>query len=429
MQPGAVTADGRARVLADGNEIPLLGLGVWQVPNGPECENAVRWALELGYRHIDTAQAYGNEQSVGRALRDSGVPRDEVFITTKFNPSTQGPGGRGRSGAWSGSGVDQVDLYIVHWPQGGPTWAWPGMERAHERGYARSIGVSNFSASELDELTAVAETRPVVNQVQFSPFKYRRKLARGVRANATWRSRRTARSAPAGTSRTRVCSRSPSAWGARRPRCYCAGACSAISSSSRSRRTATGSRRTPRSSTSRCPTRTWPRSTRSTRPAAPTARSSAGGGNRQAAHVALAEGVGTRRSPLVDIRGRGYARTRCVTPNAAGTPSGRTSSEPPGAIPSPRAATAGSSRTDTGADPYAGSTTGSEAAPPGPVNSVSSPPTRSKVEIRSSPSRNQRCAMRPPRSTCSSSATSRCEPLGSDERATLCSTAGRRSAS
>ena len=69
MQPGAVTADGRARVLADGNEIPLLGLGVWQVPNGPDCENAVRWALELGYRHIDTAQAYGNEQSVGRALR------------------------------------------------------------------------------------------------------------------------------------------------------------------------------------------------------------------------------------------------------------------------------------------------------------------------------------------------------------------------
>ena len=95
MAAGAVTADGRARVLADGNEIPLLGLGVWQVPNGPECENAVRWALELGYRHIDTAQAYGNEESVGRALRDSGVPREEVFITTKFYPGAGGPGGRG----------------------------------------------------------------------------------------------------------------------------------------------------------------------------------------------------------------------------------------------------------------------------------------------------------------------------------------------
>src|SRR2546429_1950008 len=86
MTSGAVTADGRARVLADGSQMPMLGLGVWQVPNGPECVNAVRWALDLGYRHIDTAQAYGNEESVGRALRDSGVPRREVFLTTKFYP-------------------------------------------------------------------------------------------------------------------------------------------------------------------------------------------------------------------------------------------------------------------------------------------------------------------------------------------------------
>ncbi len=175
MTAGAVTADGRARVLADGNEIPLLGLGVWQVPNGPECENAVRWALELGYRHVDTAQAYGNEESVGRALRDSGVPREEVFITTKFYPAREDPEAEAQ-GSLERLGVDQVDLYIIHWPQAGPTWAWPGMERAHERGYARSIGVSNFSVGELDELMSVAETRPVVNQVQFSPFKYRRKL-------------------------------------------------------------------------------------------------------------------------------------------------------------------------------------------------------------------------------------------------------------
>ena len=175
MQPGAVTADGRARVLADGNEIPLLGLGVWQVPNGPDCENAVRWALELGYRHIDTAQAYGNEQSVGRALRDSRVPRDEVFITTKFNPRRKDAEAEIER-SLDRLGLEQVDLYIVHWPRGGPTWAWRGMERAHERGHARSIGVSNYSASELDELTAVAETQPVVNQVQFSPLKYRRKL-------------------------------------------------------------------------------------------------------------------------------------------------------------------------------------------------------------------------------------------------------------
>jgi 2,5-diketo-D-gluconate reductase A len=175
MTADAVTADGRARVLADGNEIPLLGLGVWQVPNGPECENAVRWALELGYRHIDTAQAYGNEESVGRALRDSGVPREEVFITTKFYPARADAEVEAR-GSLERLGVDQVDLYIIHWPQGGPTWAWPGMERAHERGYARSIGVSNFSVSELGEVLSVARIPPVVNQVQFSPFTFRRKL-------------------------------------------------------------------------------------------------------------------------------------------------------------------------------------------------------------------------------------------------------------
>ena len=175
MATETVTEDGRARVLADGNEIPLLGLGVWQVPNGPEAENAVRWALELGYRHVDTAQAYGNEESVGRALRASGVPREEVFITTKFYPAQEDPEAEAQR-SLERLGVDQLDLYIIHWPQGGPTWAWPGMERAHERGYARSIGVSNFSVAELDELLSVAETRPVVNQVQFNPFAYRRRL-------------------------------------------------------------------------------------------------------------------------------------------------------------------------------------------------------------------------------------------------------------
>ena len=175
MATKTLTEDGRARILADGNEIPLLGLGVWQVPNGPEAENAVRWALELGYRHIDTAQAYGNEESVGRALRDSGVPREEVFITTKFYPAHKDPESEAQR-SLERLGVDQLDLYIIHWPQGGPTWAWPGMERAHGRGYARSIGVSNFSVGELDELLAVAETRPVVNQVQFNPFAYRRRL-------------------------------------------------------------------------------------------------------------------------------------------------------------------------------------------------------------------------------------------------------------
>jgi diketogulonate reductase-like aldo/keto reductase len=163
------------RRLADGKEIPVLGLGVWQVPDGPECENAVRWALELGYRHIDTAQAYGNEESVGRALRESGVTRNDVFLTTKFFPEQRDPEVELR-GSLERLGVDQVDLYIIHWPQDGPTWAWPGMEAAKAAGYARSIGVSNFSAAQLEQLFSVATTPPVVDQVQFSPFEARRRL-------------------------------------------------------------------------------------------------------------------------------------------------------------------------------------------------------------------------------------------------------------
>ena len=165
----------RSRALSDGNEIPLVGLGVWQIPDGAVCVNAVRWALELGYRHIDTAQAYGNEGSVGRALRESGVPREEVFVTTKFYPARRDPVVQVEQ-SLRRLGIDQVDLYIIHWPQGGPTWAWAGMERAKELGYARSIGVSNFSVGELEQVLAAAHVAPVVNQVEFNPFTYRRAL-------------------------------------------------------------------------------------------------------------------------------------------------------------------------------------------------------------------------------------------------------------
>ena len=172
-----VSNDPRERVatLADGHQIPRLGLGVWQVPDGPECVNAVRWALEAGYRHIDTAQAYGNESSVGQAIRESGIPRDEVFITTKFHPGRRDPSVEVQ-GSLDRLGIDYVDLYLVHWPQGGPTWAWPGMEKAHERRHARSIGVSNFDIDELDQVLGVASVAPVVDQVNFSPFTYRRSL-------------------------------------------------------------------------------------------------------------------------------------------------------------------------------------------------------------------------------------------------------------
>ena len=179
-----ISTDGRTVELADGNVLPMLGLGVWQVENDRECVDAVRWALEEGYRHVDTAQAYGNEDSVGAGLRESGVARDEIFVTTKFFPRREDPAAELEQ-SLRRLGLDYVDLYIIHWPAGGPVWAWPGMERALERGHTRSIGVSNFDSAEVAEVVEGAERPPVVNQVQFNPFAYRSGLldacaARGV---------------------------------------------------------------------------------------------------------------------------------------------------------------------------------------------------------------------------------------------------------
>jgi len=172
----------RTHELADGYVIPMLGLGVWQVENAQECIDAVRWALEEGYRHIDTAQAYGNEQSVGLGLRESGVPREEIFVTTKFLPRSEDPVAA-LEASLRRLGLEYVDLYLIHWPAGGPTWAWSGMERAREAGYARSIGVSNFGVDELRQLLAAATVPPVVDQVQFSPYEYRKALLDSCRQN------------------------------------------------------------------------------------------------------------------------------------------------------------------------------------------------------------------------------------------------------
>jgi hypothetical protein len=236
VRMNAATAGGETRLLADGNQVPVLGLGVWQVHDGPECVNAVRWALEAGYRHIDTAQAYGNEESVGRALRDSGVLRDQVFITTKFQPRRHDPVAEAEK-SLRRLGVQQIDLYLVHWPQGSATRAWAGLERARELGLARSIGVSNFSAADLDAVIAAGTIPPAVNQVEFNPQHYR-----GALLDACGRHNLAveayARSAPAGTSPTPPWPRSPGRRAGRQHRCCCAGACSAASSSSPSQRTA-----------------------------------------------------------------------------------------------------------------------------------------------------------------------------------------------
>ena len=145
--------------LADGYQIPTLALGVWQTPEGRQTKDAVRWALELGYRHIDTAQGYGNENSVGEGFRQSGLDREDVFITTKFYPGSKDPV-REIEASLQRLRLDYVDLYLVHWPQGGAAWAWPGMEQAQSRGYARAIGVSNFDVTELEEVFAVPHPLP-----------------------------------------------------------------------------------------------------------------------------------------------------------------------------------------------------------------------------------------------------------------------------
>ena len=207
MKPGEVTSDGNARVLADGSRIPMLGLGVWQVPDGPECVTAVRSALELGYRHIDTAQAYGNEDSVGRGVAGERIPREQVFITTKFYPP-RGPGRRGRAEPAAARRRRGRPLHRSTGRRAVPPGPGPAWNRPAKLGYARSIGVSNFSVGELEELRAAATVAPAVNQVQFSPFEYRRALLEAC-AGGTSRWRPTAPSGPAGTWLTRRSAGSP----------------------------------------------------------------------------------------------------------------------------------------------------------------------------------------------------------------------------
>ncbi|MEV0797268.1 aldo/keto reductase [Kribbella sp. NPDC050281] len=161
--------------LSNGTAIPVFGLGVWQAADGPETERAVEWALEMGYRLIDTAQAYRNEASVGRAIRSSGIPREDIFLTTKFYPGNKDPRAEAEK-SLERLGTDYLDLYLIHWPQSGPTWAWPGMEAAVEAGLTKGIGISNFSAAEIQELLKTSQIQPAVNQIQFSPFEYRAAL-------------------------------------------------------------------------------------------------------------------------------------------------------------------------------------------------------------------------------------------------------------
>jgi diketogulonate reductase-like aldo/keto reductase len=162
--------------LRSGAEMPVLGLGVWQMSAGSETEQAVEWALEAGYRSIDTAAMYRNEQSVGAALRRSGVAREDVFVATKL-PPPHPDASRQLAKSLERLGLGYVDLYLIHWPLPvGNTRVWHELEDLQARGLARDVGVSNFGADRLEKLAGRARQVPAVNQIQFSPFQYRKAL-------------------------------------------------------------------------------------------------------------------------------------------------------------------------------------------------------------------------------------------------------------
>ena len=156
-----------------GREIPRLGLGVFQAHRGEETQRAVRTAIAQGYRHIDTARIYGNERDVGLAVRECGVPREELFITTKLWNDDQGyePALRACERSLKELGLEYVDLYLVHWPVPGRRLeSWRALEKLFAEGKCRAIGVSNFLERHLEELLPRAQVVPAVNQVEQHPF-------------------------------------------------------------------------------------------------------------------------------------------------------------------------------------------------------------------------------------------------------------------
>ena len=162
--------------LNDGRTIPQLGFGVFQVPPAETAE-AVRRALDAGYRHIDTAEMYGNEKEVGEAIHGSGLARDEVFVTSKLNNGFHKPDDARRAfdGTMSALGMDAVDLFLIHWPlptlyDGDFVSTWRTLEEFQRDGRARSIGVSNFQIAHLQRLAAECEVVPAVNQVELHPY-------------------------------------------------------------------------------------------------------------------------------------------------------------------------------------------------------------------------------------------------------------------
>ncbi|GAB2557740.1 aldo/keto reductase [Gracilibacillus alcaliphilus] len=167
--------------LHNGVEMPRFGLGVFQVEDGEEVYNSVKWALEHGYKSIDTAAIYRNEEGVGRAIKDSGIPRDELFITSKLWNSDQGyeEAFQAYQASLDKLGLDYLDLYLIHWPvpkQNKYKESWKAMEELYNDGKIRAIGVSNFKEHHLDDLLQEAAITPMVNQVEYHPHLQQKSL-------------------------------------------------------------------------------------------------------------------------------------------------------------------------------------------------------------------------------------------------------------
>jgi diketogulonate reductase-like aldo/keto reductase len=166
-------------VLDNGVEIPQLGLGTWQSKPGKEAYQAVLYGLEIGYRHIDTAAIYGNEQDVGKAIRDSGIDTNEIFVTTKVWNTDQGYDStlKAFDKSLEKLGLDNIDLYLIHWPlEGIRKETWRALLTIYQQRGARSIGISNYSIKHIAEFIDETEIIPVVNQVELTPYLYQKDL-------------------------------------------------------------------------------------------------------------------------------------------------------------------------------------------------------------------------------------------------------------
>jgi diketogulonate reductase-like aldo/keto reductase len=166
-------------IIKNGVKIPKLGLGTWQIPNGEEAYNSVKWALEAGYRHIDTAMAYGNEESVGKAIKDSGIAREEIFVTTKLPAEKKGYDIAHDcfKKSLEALGLDYIDLYLIHapWPWDqmgidcteGNIESWKAFEEIYDSGKVKAIGISNFEPKHIEPILDMCKYVPMVNQIRF----------------------------------------------------------------------------------------------------------------------------------------------------------------------------------------------------------------------------------------------------------------------